>query len=85
MPGLPLAEPDEIALALELAVREAPGWEEILAAARADPEPGSQGAIRVRHAGAVRRPGRARARVRAIPLRGEPAPRAVGARVAAAS
>ena len=30
VPGLTLAEPDEIALALELAVREAPGWEEIL-------------------------------------------------------
>ena len=30
IPGLRLAEPDEIALAMELAVREAPGWEEIL-------------------------------------------------------
>jgi len=30
VPGLALAEPDEITLALELAVREAPGWEEIL-------------------------------------------------------
>jgi aminopeptidase N len=30
VPGLPLAEPDEITLALELAVREAPGWQEIL-------------------------------------------------------
>jgi aminopeptidase N len=30
--GLSLAEPDEIAMALELAVREAPGWEEILRA-----------------------------------------------------
>src|SRR6185503_1982294 len=30
IPGLRLAEPDEIALALELAVREAPGWDEIL-------------------------------------------------------
>jgi aminopeptidase N len=30
VPGLTLAEPDEITLALELAVREAPGWEEIL-------------------------------------------------------
>jgi aminopeptidase N len=30
VPGLTLAEPDEIALALELAVREAPGWDEIL-------------------------------------------------------
>ena len=29
-PGLTLAEPDEIALALELAVREVPRWEEIL-------------------------------------------------------
>ena len=30
VPGLPLAEPDEIALALELAVREVPGWSGIL-------------------------------------------------------
>jgi aminopeptidase N len=30
VPGLTLAEPDEITLALELAVREVPGWEEIL-------------------------------------------------------
>ena len=30
VPGLRLAEPDEITLALELAVREAPGWDEIL-------------------------------------------------------
>jgi aminopeptidase N len=30
IPGLRLAEPDEIAMAMELAVREAPGWEEIL-------------------------------------------------------
>ena len=30
VPGLTLAEPDEIALALELAVREVPRWEEIL-------------------------------------------------------
>jgi len=30
VPGLTLAEPDEIAMALELAVREVPKWEEIL-------------------------------------------------------
>ena len=30
IPGLKLAEPDEIAMALELAVREVPRWEEIL-------------------------------------------------------
>ena len=30
IPGLRLAEPDEIAMTLELAVREAPGWDEIL-------------------------------------------------------
>jgi aminopeptidase N len=30
VPGLRLAEPDEIAMAMELAVREAPGWDEIL-------------------------------------------------------
>jgi aminopeptidase N len=30
IPGLPLAEPDEIALALELAVRGVPGWQAIL-------------------------------------------------------
>ena len=30
IPGLTFAEPDEIAMALELAVREVPGWEEIL-------------------------------------------------------
>jgi aminopeptidase N len=30
VPGLTLAEPDEISMALELAVREAPGWEEML-------------------------------------------------------
>ncbi len=33
--GLPLAEPDEIALAQELAVREAPGWRAILDAQQA--------------------------------------------------
>lgn len=32
--GLTLAEPDEIAMALELAVREVPGWQDILAAQR---------------------------------------------------
>ena len=32
VPGLTLAEPDEIALALELAVREVPGWDAILKA-----------------------------------------------------
>ena len=32
VPGLTLAEPDEIALALELAVREVPRWDEILKA-----------------------------------------------------
>ena len=32
IPGLTLAEPDEIALALELAVREVPGWERVLGA-----------------------------------------------------
>jgi aminopeptidase N len=32
VPGLTLAEPDEIALALELAVREVPGWDGILRA-----------------------------------------------------
>ncbi len=30
VPGLRLAEPDEIAMAMELAVREAPGWDEVL-------------------------------------------------------
>jgi aminopeptidase N len=30
IPGLRLAEPDEIAMAMELAVREAPGWDDIL-------------------------------------------------------
>jgi aminopeptidase N len=30
IPGLRLAEPDEINMAMELAVREAPGWDEIL-------------------------------------------------------
>jgi aminopeptidase N len=30
VPGLPLAEPDEITLALELGVRAVPGWDEIL-------------------------------------------------------
>ena len=30
VPGLPLAEPDEITLALELAVRAVPGWENVL-------------------------------------------------------
>jgi aminopeptidase N len=32
IPGLTFAEPDEIAMALELAVREVPGWETILTA-----------------------------------------------------
>jgi aminopeptidase N len=31
VPGLPLAEPDEIVMAFELAVREVPAWESILA------------------------------------------------------
>jgi aminopeptidase N len=30
VPGLTLAEPDEIAMAMELAVREAPGWDDVL-------------------------------------------------------
>src|SRR3954469_2404164 len=30
VPGLPFAEPDDIALALELAVREVPSWQAIL-------------------------------------------------------
>jgi aminopeptidase N len=30
IPGLRLAEPDEIAMAMELAVREAPGWDDVL-------------------------------------------------------
>ena len=63
VPGLTLAEPDEIAMALELAVREVPGWDEILRAQhRAHAESRSQGAARVRDAGAVGRSRRARAR-----------------------
>ena len=86
VPGLTLAEPDEIAMALELAVREVPGWDEILRrAARSHAESRPQGAIRVRDAGALRRSGGARAGVCAVPLRREPAARAVGARVAAVS
>src|SRR5688500_11828417 len=50
--------------------------------ARADAESGSKGPIRVRHAGALGRSDRARARVRTIPAGGESAARAVGARVA---
>jgi aminopeptidase N len=38
VPGLTLAEPDEIALALELAVREVPGWDRILDAQHARTE-----------------------------------------------
>ena len=61
VPGLPLAEADYTTLALELAVREVAGWKDDSAdAARAHREPGSQGALPVRDAGALRRPGRAR-------------------------
>ena len=35
IPGLTLAEPDEITIALELAVREVPGWQDILQAQHA--------------------------------------------------
>ena len=67
VPGLTLAEQDEIAMAFELAVREVPGWEAILAAQlRAHREPRSQGAVRVRDAGAVGRPGRTGAGLRAV-------------------
>ena len=60
VPGLTLAEPDYITLALELAVRERPAWNEILdRAARPHRESRSQGAVRVRAASAVGRPGRA--------------------------
>ena len=56
VPGLPLAEPDYITLALELAVREVPAWQEILDQQLARTrESRSQGALRVRPAGARRR------------------------------
>ena len=61
--GLPLAEPDEIALAQELAVRQVPAWRrDPRRAAGADLESRSQGAVRVRAAGARRRPGGAGSR-----------------------
>ena len=84
VPGLTLAEPDEIAMALELAVREVPGWQKILAAQlERTREPRSQGALRLRDAGAVGRRRRTRACVRAVCRPREPAPRAVGAGIAA--
>ena len=80
IPGLPFAETDEIAMAMELAVREVPGWERDPAdAARSDAEPGSQGALRVRDAGAVGRSRGSRARrSQRFRLAREPPPRAVG-------
>ena len=84
VPGLTLAEPDEITMALELAVREVPGWEETLRhAAGAHAESGPEGAPGVRDARAVGRPVCTRAGVRAFSIRGEPAARAVGPRIAA--
>ena len=56
VPGLTLAEPDFITLALELAVREVPAWQrDPRGAIGADPESRSQGAVRIRQAGALRR------------------------------
>ena len=56
VPGLPLAEPDYIALALELAVREVPAWKEILDE-QFDPngESRPQGPLRIREARALTR------------------------------
>ena len=60
--GLPLAEADYTALALELAVRQVDGWNEHPEdPAVADRESRSQGPLPVRDAGALRRSGGARA------------------------
>ena len=84
VPGLTFAEPDEIAMAFELAVREVPGWQtDPEDAARPHAEPGSQGAVRIRDARAFRRPGGTRTGLRAFPRRLATAAGAVGARVAA--
>ena len=56
VPGLTLAEPDFITLALELAVREVPDWRAgPRGAGGADSESRPQGAVRIRPAGARRR------------------------------
>ena len=84
IPGLTLAEPDEITLALELAVREVPGWEEILRPQlERTQNPDRKARFAFVDAGALSRSGGARTGVRALPLRGEPSPRTVGAGVAA--
>ena len=84
--GLRLAEPDEIAMALELAVREAPGWDEILRT-QIDRTQNPDRKARLAFVApalsadpAVRE--RAFARFR---FRRKPSPRAVGTRVAAVS
>ena len=86
VPGLTLAEPDEIALALELAVREVPRWEEILRVqAMRTQNPDRKARFAFVMPALVSRSRCARAGVRAALVRREPATRAVGARVAAVS
>ena len=77
VPGLRLAEPDEIAMALELAVREAPGWDEILRMQLDRTQIRSQGPIRVRRAALSADPA-VRERAFARSGRREPSARAVG-------
>ena len=74
IPGLTFAEPDEIAMALELAVREAPGWEGILQAQlERTRNPDRKARFAFVMPALVCRPGGARAGVRAVPRRRESA------------
>ena len=80
VPGLTLAEPDFITLALELAVRERAGLAaDPRRAIGADSEPRPQGAVRVRQAGALGRCRDARRVLRQPARREEPPPRGLGA------
>ena len=84
VPGLPFAETDEIAMALELAVREVPGWQQILQAQlerTQNPDRKARFAF-VMPALSADPPVREQA-FDALPLARESSSRAVGARVAA--
>ena len=86
VPGLTLAEPDEIALALELAVREVTRWDEILRTqASRTQNPDRKARFEFVMPAMSADPCSSGAGVRTARLRRESAARAVGARVAPVS
>ena len=79
-PGLTLAEPDFITLALELAVRAGPAWEQILEGQQARIQnPDRKAQFEFVQAGALRRRRHPRRVLREPARREEPRPRDVGA------